>query len=109
MWFSGLRGAVAFALAVTFLDHPDFNDEIKRSIFATTVMVIVVTVLLFGGLTPYMLRWLKIVPEESHDGHSPVPTNPQEVEIPPEDAQHPITQEDLEQPLMGWLYRLDAK
>ncbi|KAJ3095960.1 Sodium/hydrogen exchanger 8 [Physocladia obscura] len=60
IWFSGLRGAVAFALGVTFLEHPTFDSDIKSSIFGTTVMVVVLTVIVIGGLTPYMLVWLGI-------------------------------------------------
>ncbi|ORY36452.1 hypothetical protein BCR33DRAFT_721979 [Rhizoclosmatium globosum] len=66
IWFSGLRGAVAFALGVTFLEHPVFDADIKASIFGTTVMVVVLTVLVIGGLTPYMLVWLGISEAEGH-------------------------------------------
>lgn len=109
MWFSGLRGAVAFALGVTFLEHPDFSAAIKGAIFGTTVMVIVTTVLLFGGLTPYMLVWLGIVPAESNSphGHEPL-SSTAELEVPTED-QYIVTQEDLDQPIFGWLYRFDVK
>lgn len=107
MWFSGLRGAVAFALAVQFLENPDFPLSSRSSVFATTVLVIVFTVLVFGGLTPFMLRWLKICPEEQH-GHTPLPTTHKDVEAPADD-QIPISEKDLEQPLLGWLYRFDAK
>jgi NhaP-type Na+/H+ or K+/H+ antiporter len=83
IWFSGLRGAVAFALGVTFLEHPTFSQDVKGIIFGTTVMVVVLTILVIGGLTPYMLVWLGISkPEDdqehealengeggSHDGH----------------------------------------
>lgn len=61
IWFSGLRGAVAFALGVSFLEHPTFDPQIKAYIFGTTVIVIVLTILVFGGLTPYMLVWLGII------------------------------------------------
>ncbi|KAJ3117578.1 Sodium/hydrogen exchanger 8 [Physocladia obscura] len=67
IWFSGLRGAVAFALGVTFLEHPTFDADIKASIFGTTVMVVVLTVLVIGGLTPYMLVWLGI--SDASDEH----------------------------------------
>ncbi|KAI8825323.1 Sodium/hydrogen exchanger family-domain-containing protein [Fimicolochytrium jonesii] len=65
MWFSGLRGAVAFALGVTFLEHPVFDEDVKGQIFGTTVMVVVLTVLVLGGLTPSMLKWLHLV-EDTH-------------------------------------------
>ncbi|KAJ3389238.1 Sodium/hydrogen exchanger 8 [Entophlyctis sp. JEL0112] len=69
IWFSGLRGAVAFALGVTFLEQDAFTEEAKASIFGTTVMVVVLTVLVIGGLTPYMLVWLGICDGE-HDEES---------------------------------------
>ncbi|KAJ3066450.1 Sodium/hydrogen exchanger 8 [Podochytrium sp. JEL0797] len=69
IWFSGLRGAVAFALGVTFLEHPTFDDDVKASIFGTTVMVVVLTVLVIGGLTPYMLVWLGVSEAEGEGGH----------------------------------------
>ncbi|KAL2913329.1 hypothetical protein HK105_207207 [Polyrhizophydium stewartii] len=157
IWFSGLRGAVAFALGVTFLDHPDFGSAIKGLIFGTTVIVVVTTVLVFGGLTPYMLRWLKIVDGEGNSGtdghgeHRALPTaeagaagaasgaaaaahgghggagghggggggghggggggghGGQEIGPGAEDAENVITEEDLEQPVFGFLYRFDAK
>ncbi|KAI8842725.1 Sodium/hydrogen exchanger family-domain-containing protein [Chytriomyces cf. hyalinus JEL632] len=69
IWFSGLRGAVAFALGVTFLEHPVFDPAVKASIFGTTVMVVVLTVLVIGGLTPYMLVWLGIS-DNHHEDHA---------------------------------------
>ncbi|KAJ3030610.1 Sodium/hydrogen exchanger 8 [Rhizophlyctis rosea] len=73
IWFSGLRGAVAFALGVTFLEHPIFSEDIKGVIFGTTVMVIVFTVIVLGTLTPHMLRWLGISGgEEVGHGHHEV-------------------------------------
>ena len=70
LWFSGLRGAVAFALGVTFLEHPVFDTDVKGVIFGTTVMVVVLTVIILGGLTPYMLVWLGIVKkDQNNDKH----------------------------------------
>ncbi|TPX65983.1 hypothetical protein SpCBS45565_g04793 [Spizellomyces sp. 'palustris'] len=83
IWFSGLRGAVAFALGVTFLEHPVFDETVKGQIFGTTVMVVVLTVLVLGGLTPYMLRWLGLVPSEPEEGHAGHPTTVK----PPSEAQ----------------------
>jgi solute carrier family 9 (sodium/hydrogen exchanger), member 8 len=111
MWFSGLRGAVAFALAVTFLEHPDFTNHIKESIFGTTVLVILFTVLGLGGLTPYMLRVLEIVKprDNGEHGHDGLPTHiERDVQVEP-DADQTISQDDLNQPIFGWLYRLDVK
>ena len=56
LWFSGLRGAVAYACAKTFPDH--FGNRI---LFVRTTMVIVlITVFLFGGTTECMLNFLHI-------------------------------------------------
>ncbi|KAI8587851.1 Sodium/hydrogen exchanger family-domain-containing protein [Geranomyces variabilis] len=131
IWFSGLRGAVAFALGVTFLEHPVFSSEVKGQIFGTTVMVVVLTVLIFGGLTPYMLRWLKLVPEEGEEvaGHPAVGPVAGSAETPRTPAvpggaagygmvetQHELDEEaqQIEEPpkesvIFAWLYALDAK
>ncbi|KAJ3206834.1 Sodium/hydrogen exchanger 8, partial [Dinochytrium kinnereticum] len=69
IWFSGLRGAVAFALGVSFLEIKVFDEDIKGMIFGTTVVVIVISVIVFGGLTPYMLVWLGLVDPRAEDGH----------------------------------------
>ncbi|KAI8928896.1 Sodium/hydrogen exchanger family-domain-containing protein [Entophlyctis helioformis] len=113
---------VAFALGVNFLDHPDFGPAIKGLIFGTTVMVVVATVLIFGGMTPYMLKWLKITPDDEpgsdgHGDHEAVAGNEQGAnqsgdqrrEVKYEEEENVITEEDLEQPVFGWLYRLDAQ
>lgn len=56
VWFSGLRGAVAYACAKTF---PDANGH--RTAFCISTMVIVlVTVCLFGGTTEILLDALRI-------------------------------------------------
>jgi NhaP-type Na+/H+ or K+/H+ antiporter len=99
MWFSGLRGAVAFALGVTFLELPTFSKSTKGIIFGTTVMVVVLTVLILGSLTPYMLIWLGISsPDENdHDSIKPVPEDDE-----------PNPESYLNKPFFGWLYNIDA-
>jgi len=54
LWFSGLRGAIAFTLA---LDVPTAS---KAAIFSTTVIIVLFTVLIFGGLTIPVLNCLRI-------------------------------------------------
>jgi sodium/hydrogen exchanger 8 len=115
MWLSGLRGAVAFALAVTFLENPHFGSEIKSSIFSTTIMVILFTVLGFGGMTPLFIKWLKIIPDVSdnlknnntslHSLHH----IDHDVTSPSQGPDQTITADDLNQPIIGWLYRFDVK
>eukprot|EP00058_Branchiostoma_floridae_P013284 XP_002598772.1 hypothetical protein BRAFLDRAFT_58155 [Branchiostoma floridae] len=55
MMFSGLRGAVAFALAIR-----STSSEARQLMFTTTLMIVMVTVLFCGSLTLQMLTWLKI-------------------------------------------------
>ncbi|KAJ3327623.1 Sodium/hydrogen exchanger 8 [Blyttiomyces sp. JEL0837] len=127
IWFSGLRGAVAFALGVTFLEHPVFDEDIKGMIFGTTVMVVVLTVIVIGGLTPYMLVWLGISTADSagHDGEGhgdEKVEGGEEVkgveagENGGETVEKEYFQGDEEEqryeiqtkPVFGWLYHLDA-
>ena len=100
MWFSGLRGAVAFALGVTFLELPTFSRNTKGIIFGTTVMVVVLTVLILGSLTPYMLIWLGISKPQSTDHESQKEENPEDDE--------PNAESYLDKPIFGWLYQIDA-
>lgn len=50
IWFSGLRGAIAFALS---LQVPTSNGSV---IMTSTLVVVVITTFIFGGLTEPMLR-----------------------------------------------------
>lgn len=56
VWFSGLRGAVAYASANIF---PDTTDH-KSEIVATTTAVILYTIFVHGGLTIKMCDYLGI-------------------------------------------------
>ena len=106
---------MAFALAVSFLEEKDFTTEIKESIFGTTVMVILFTVMVLGTLTPYMLQWLHIVSPVSYDEskgeHSALPSDPtgHAISEPEKDIDQTVTEHDLTQPVFGWLFRFDAK
>ncbi|XP_071778497.2 sodium/hydrogen exchanger 9-like [Centroberyx gerrardi] len=55
MMFAGLRGAVAFALAVR-----DTSTEVRRTILTTTLLLVGVTIWLLGSATGPVLRWLDI-------------------------------------------------
>ncbi|XP_072897620.1 sodium/hydrogen exchanger 9-like isoform X2 [Hemitrygon akajei] len=55
MMFSGLRGAIAFALAIR-----DTDSKPKQMMFTTTLMIVFFTVWVFGGGTTQMLMWLRI-------------------------------------------------
>lgn len=63
VWFSGLRGAIAFALAMKSTD--DVGDEAGAVIFSVTLLIVLVTVLIFGGLTPLMLKKLDVLDKSS--------------------------------------------
>ena len=55
MFFSGLRGALAFALAMR-----NTSTQARKLILTTTSIIVISTVILCGGLTSKMLIWLKI-------------------------------------------------
>nr|XP_009687272.1 PREDICTED: sodium/hydrogen exchanger 9 isoform X1 [Struthio camelus australis] len=55
MMFSGLRGAIAFALAIQ-----DTESQPKQMMFTTALLVVFFTVWVFGGGTTPMLTWLQI-------------------------------------------------
>ncbi len=55
MFFSGLRGAMAFALAMR-----NTSTQARKLILTTTSIIVISTVILCGGLTSKMLIWLKI-------------------------------------------------
>lgn len=58
LWYSGLRGAMAFALALQSIHElPDGHGEI---IFTATTAIVVLTVLLIGGSTATMLEALEV-------------------------------------------------
>ena len=99
IWFSGLRGAVAFALGVTFLELPNFTKQVKGIIFGTTVMVVVLTVLILGGLTPYMIKWLGI----SGNGNESATKKAED-----EDDDYALSARVVNKPFFGWLYKMDA-
>ncbi|XP_061049568.1 sodium/hydrogen exchanger 9 [Eubalaena glacialis] len=55
MMFSGLRGAIAFALAIR-----NTGSQPKQMMFTTTLLLVFFTVWVFGGGTTPMLTWLQI-------------------------------------------------
>ncbi|KAJ7549698.1 hypothetical protein O6H91_07G063300 [Diphasiastrum complanatum] len=58
LWYSGLRGAMAFALALQSVTELP-NDQ-GRVLLTSTLLTIFFTVLLVGGSTPYVLHLLQI-------------------------------------------------
>ncbi|XP_062575375.1 sodium/hydrogen exchanger 9-like [Saccostrea cucullata] len=55
MMFSGLRGAIAFALAIR-----NTSTEARKLMVSATMIIVIITVILGGGLTTPMLGWLQI-------------------------------------------------
>ncbi|NXK60038.1 SL9A9 protein, partial [Sylvietta virens] len=55
MMFSGLRGAIAFALAIR-----DTGSQPKQMMFSTALLMVFFTVWVLGGGTTPMLTWLQI-------------------------------------------------
>ncbi|XP_055639755.1 sodium/hydrogen exchanger 8 [Toxorhynchites rutilus septentrionalis] len=55
MWFSGLRGAISYALSL----HLQFSTEETRHVVITTTLIIVLfTTLFFGGSTMPLMKYL---------------------------------------------------
>ncbi|KAG4948928.1 hypothetical protein JHK82_042120 [Glycine max] len=59
LWYSGLRGAMAFALALQSIH--DLPEGHGQTIFTATTAIVVLTVLLIGGSTGSMLEALDVV------------------------------------------------
>lgn len=55
MWFSGLRGAVSFALSL----HLDVNEEPHHVIVSTTLIVVLFTIVFLGGSTMPLLKFME--------------------------------------------------
>eukprot|EP01023_Acetabularia_acetabulum_P056108 TRINITY_DN650_c0_g1_i1.p1 TRINITY_DN650_c0_g1~~TRINITY_DN650_c0_g1_i1.p1 ORF type:complete len:584 (-),score=92.71 TRINITY_DN650_c0_g1_i1:328-2079(-) len=59
MWFAGLRGAIAFALALE--SSEDLKFETAQVIQTTTFFIVLVTVLVNGGASTWMLKKLQLL------------------------------------------------
>eukprot|EP00871_Galdieria_phlegrea_P005412 jgi/Galph1/5872/GphlegSOOS_G4524.1 len=68
MWFSGLRGAIAFALSLNFPDEEGSSD-VRKAIISTTLSIVLFTVIVLGGGTMPVLRLLGV---EGADAESDV-------------------------------------
>ncbi|RHY31263.1 hypothetical protein DYB32_003800 [Aphanomyces invadans] len=88
IWFSGFRGALCFALA---LEWPNDKRSV-RQVIATTMVVVLATLFVGGGLTVPMLKYLKIkqltvqlensaVPVAPHTDHSTCTQPAEEIEL----------------------------
>eukprot|EP00794_Sanderia_malayensis_P018860 gene18860-20760_t len=61
MWFSGLRGAIAFAMSINF----QFEDDKRHVLITTTLIIVLFTVLFLGGSTLPVLKFLRATTEDS--------------------------------------------
>lgn len=55
MWFSGLRGAIAYALALNL----EIEDEKRHVLVTTTLSIVLFTILMLGGSTVFLLKHMK--------------------------------------------------
>ncbi|KII61442.1 Sodium/hydrogen exchanger 9 [Thelohanellus kitauei] len=55
LFFSGLKGAISFALAIE-----NTNTPIRRLLFTSSIVLVLITVLVFGGLMSQLISFLKI-------------------------------------------------
>lgn len=56
MWFSGLRGAISYALSL----HLDFSTaETRHVIITTTLIIVLFTTMVFGGSTMPLMKYLQ--------------------------------------------------
>jgi len=55
MWFSGLRGAIAYALSL----HLEFEEETRQVLVSTTLVVVLFTTIVLGGGTLPLMNYLK--------------------------------------------------
>jgi len=73
MMFSGLRGAIAFALAIR-----NTITESRQMILSTTLLIVIVTVIINGGSAISVLNWLGIQTGivEDQSEHDPIVNSP---------------------------------
>jgi sodium/hydrogen exchanger 8 len=69
LWYSGLRGAMAFALALQSVH--DLPEGHGQTILTATIFIVVLSVLLIGGSTSTMLEALHVIGNSNNDHHRP--------------------------------------
>ncbi|CAI5486845.1 unnamed protein product, partial [Closterium sp. Naga37s-1] len=79
LWFSGLRGAMAFGLALQ-ATHDLPNHSHGRAIFTTTTAIVMVTVILLGGSTSTVLERLRVTGDRYSQLRQPDDTSDEEEE-----------------------------
>lgn len=91
LWFGGLRGAMAFALALEAVN--DLPNNYGRVMLTSTLFTVVFTVLTVGGTTPYLLRVLKV--ECNVHNHDEIQVSEEgllthKLQVDPDDQKHDI-------------------
>ncbi|KAL5262251.1 hypothetical protein ACHWQZ_G007842 [Mnemiopsis leidyi] len=85
MWFSGLRGAIAFSLAL----HLPFPNEKRRVIVSTTLVIVLFSILFFGGSTMPLMKLLQNIDsdDKSTTKHKKLPQSDNESDEDIEDSE----------------------
>ncbi|XP_066248362.1 sodium/hydrogen exchanger 6 isoform X2 [Euwallacea similis] len=86
LFFAGLRGAMSFALAIR-----NTRSEARQAMLTTTSLIVIITVIIQGGATMNLLKWLKI-PIGSDDETEALSQNgtPSTISTPKSDANEPF-------------------
>lgn len=70
LWFSSIRGAIAFALSLNvFTPH-------RSTIVSTTMIIVIITTIVLGGMTGPMLRRLQLVETNGGSANANQPISP---------------------------------
>ncbi|KAF0712815.1 hypothetical protein As57867_004638, partial [Aphanomyces stellatus] len=94
IWFAGLRGAISFALVKTW-SHVDSAGVSHRSLIVSTTLIIVVfTTLVIGGLTGPLLEYIKKKSPETIEA----PDSPKHLQEPRLSFVHSLAHGDLVNP-----------
>jgi hypothetical protein len=76
MFYSGLRGAMAYALAMR-----NTSTQARKLILTTTSIIVIVTVILCGGSTTKMIQWLSInIPDQNSNNNNNLDPNSNQID-----------------------------
>ncbi|CAF3426268.1 unnamed protein product [Rotaria sp. Silwood1] len=71
MWFAGLRGAISYALSVHVGQYyNESEEELKRTLVTTTLITVLFTILVLGGLTMPVVKFIRRHSSSSSHQHS---------------------------------------
>uniref|UniRef100_A0A914WIC5 Cation/H+ exchanger domain-containing protein n=1 Tax=Plectus sambesii TaxID=2011161 RepID=A0A914WIC5_9BILA len=92
MLFSGLRGAIAFALAIR-----NTSTSQRQIIYTSTSVIVIVTVIINGGLTAWMIDLLRI--RHGTDGAQDIPP---QFQLDNEDTRSSVESEQVQSGMNPW-------